>query len=74
MKYQIGQKIKVKLKLKVDKMYGSLIFLKEMKPLCGKMLTIINFFEGTGLYIFKETGFFLSEEMLFPPNYRKKKV
>lgn len=54
MKYKIGDKVKVRKDLIVDKFYGKEIFVKEMKKWRGKTLTIDNI--SPPLYRTEETG------------------
>ena len=62
-KYKIGDKVRLRDNLEVEKKYGEIFFFGSMNSLKGKELTI----EGMSLkgnYEIEESYFFLSDEML----------
>lgn len=62
-KFQIGDKVKLRDGLEVGRDYGGITFLRNMKDLQGKELTI-DFISEKGNYGFEESGYVCSEEML----------
>ena len=62
-KFKVGDKVKVRDDLKVGRDYGGITFLRDMKDLRGKELTI-DYISQQGNYILKEGRFYYSEEML----------
>lgn len=65
MKYNEGDKVKIKEDLELHKTYDGIVFIKEMAKLKGKIVTIGM--AGTDDdYMILENGFFYSEEMLEP--------
>ena len=62
-KFKVGDKVKVKDNLEVGRDYGEITFLRDMKKLQGKELTI-DYISQQGNYILKEGRFYYSEEML----------
>ena len=62
-KFQIGDKVKLRDDLEVGRDYGEITFLRDMKSLRGKELTI-DYISQQGNYILKEGRFYYSEEML----------
>lgn len=63
MKFQIGDKVKLRDDLEVRRRYGKLEFLSGMRNLEGKELTI-DFISEEGNYGFEESSYVCSEEML----------
>ena len=62
-KFKIGNKVKLRDDLEVGRDYGEITFLRDMKDLQGKELTIDRISQQ-GNYILKEGRFYYSEEML----------
>ena len=62
-KFKIGDKIRLRDDLEVGRDYGGITFLRDMKDLQGKELTIDRISQQ-GNYILKEGRFYYSEEML----------
>lgn len=61
--FQIGDRVKLRDDLKVGRDYGEITFLRDMKDLQGKELTIDRISQQ-GNYILKEGRYYYSEEML----------
>lgn len=53
MKYKVGDKVRVRKDLVVDKRYGIDVFTEGMKKYSGKTMTVVNII-STGKYEFKE--------------------
>ena len=62
-KFKVGDKVKLRDGLEVGEDYGEITFLRDMKDLQGKELTIDRI-SRQGNYILKEGRFYYSEEML----------
>ena len=62
-KFKVGDKVKLRDDLEVGEDYGEITFLRDMKDLQGKELTIDRISQQ-GNYILKEGRFYYSEEML----------
>ena len=62
-KFKVGDKVKLRDGLEVGRDYGGITFLRDMKDLQGKELTIDRISQQ-GNYILKEGRFYYSEEML----------
>ena len=62
-KFKIGDKVKLRDDLEVGRDYGEITFLRDMKDLQGKELTIDRISQQ-GNYILKEGRYYYSEEML----------
>ena len=62
-KFKIGDKVRLRDDLEVGEYYGEITFLRDMKDLQGKELTIDRISQQ-GNYILKEGRFYYSEEML----------
>ena len=62
-KFKIGDKVRLRDDLEVGEDYGEITFLRDMKSLRGKELTIDRISQQ-GNYILKEGRFYYSEEML----------
>ena len=62
-KFKIGDKVKLRDGLEVGRDYGGITFLRDMKDLQGKELTI-DYISLQANYILKEGRFYYSEEML----------
>ena len=62
-KFKIGDKVKLRDDLEVGRDYGGITFLRDMKDLQGKELTIDRI-SRQGNYILKEGRYYYSEEML----------
>ena len=62
-KFKVGDKVKLRDDLEVGRDYGGITFLRDMKDLQGKELTIDRI-SRQGNYILKEGRFYYSEEML----------
>ena len=62
-KFKIGDKVRLRDDLEVGRDYGEITFLRDMKDLQGKELTIDRI-SRQGNYILKEGRFYYSEEML----------
>lgn len=63
MKYKVGDKVRVRKDLIVDKEYGNDCFVIGMKGMLGKTVTIDSVNEGAEIYRIKECGFHWTEEM-----------
>ena len=63
MKYKVGDKVRVREDLVVDKEYGNDCFVIGMKGMLGKTVTIDSVNEGAEVYRIKECGFHWTEEM-----------
>ena len=63
MKYKVGDKVRVREDLIVDKEYGNDCFVIGMKGMLGKTVTIDSVNEETEIYRIKECGFHWTEEM-----------
>ena len=61
--FKIGDKVRLRDNLEVGEDYGGITFLRDMKDLQGKELTIDRISQQ-GNYILKEGRFYYSEEML----------
>ena len=61
--FKIGDKVKLRDDLEVGRDYGGITFLRDMKDLQGKELTIDRI-SRQGNYILKEGRYYYSEEML----------
>lgn len=71
MKYNMGDKVRVREDLKIDKKYGNCCFVESMGKLCGKVVEIDKVFAGQGSsiwYCIKEDEYKYSwtEEMFEP--------
>ena len=62
-KFKVGDKVKLRDGLEVGRDYGGITFLRDMKDLQGKQLTIDRI-SRQGNYILKEGRYYYSEEML----------
>ena len=62
-KFKVGDKVRLRDNLEVGRDYGEITFLRDMKGLQGKELTI-DYISQQGNYILKEGRFYYSEEML----------
>ena len=62
-KFKVGDKVKLRDDLEVGRDYGEITFLRDMKDLQGKELTIDRISQQ-GNYILKEGRFYYSEKML----------
>lgn len=62
-KFKVGDKVKLRDDLEVGRDYGEITFLRDMKDLQGKELTIDRI-SRQGNYILKDGRFYYSEEML----------
>ena len=62
-KFKVGDKVKLRDNLEVGRDYGGITFLRDMKDLQGKELTIDRI-SRQGNYILKEGRYYYSEEML----------
>ena len=62
-KFKVGDKVKLRDGLEVGRDYGGITFLRDMKDLQGKELTIDRI-SRQGNYILKEGRYYYSEEML----------
>ena len=62
-KFKVGDKVKLRDDLEVGRDYGGITFLRDMKDLQGKELTIDRI-SRQGNYILKEGRLYYSEEML----------
>ena len=62
-KFKVGDKVKLRDDLEVGRDYGGITFLRDMKDLQGKELTIDRI-SRQGNYILKEGRCYYSEEML----------
>ena len=62
-KFKVGDKVKLRDDLEVGRDYGEITFLRDMKDLQGKELTIDRISQQ-GNYILKEGRYYYSEEML----------
>lgn len=62
-KFKVGDKVKLRDDLEVGRDYGEITFLRDMKDLQGKELTIDRI-SRQGNYILKEGRYYYSEEML----------
>ena len=63
MKYKVGDKVRVREDLIVDKEYGNESFVIGMKGMRGKVATIDEVCEGVEIYRIKESGYNWTEEM-----------
>ena len=63
MKYKVGDKVRIRKDLIVDKEYGNESFVIGMKGMLGKTVTIDSVNEGVELYRIRECGFNWTEEM-----------
>ena len=61
-KFKIGDKVRLRDNLEVGRDYGEITFLRDMKDLQGKELTIEEIRQNK--YIFDKCDYFCSEEML----------
>ena len=62
-KFKVGDKVRLRDDLEVGRDYGGITFLRDMKDLQGKELTIDRI-SRQGNYILKEGRYYYSEEML----------
>ena len=62
-KFKVGDKVRLRDDLEVGRDYGEITFLRDMKDLQGKELTIDRISQQ-GNYILKEGRFYYSEKML----------
>ena len=62
-KFKVGDKVRLRDNLEVGRDYGEITFLRDMKKLQGKELTI-DYISQQGNYILKKGRFYYSEEML----------
>ena len=62
-KFKVGDKVRLRDNLEVGRDYGGITFLRDMKDLQGKELTIDRI-SRQGNYILKEGRYYYSEEML----------
>ena len=67
MKYKVGDKVRVREDLEVNKAYGEEVFVSQMTPLKGKEVTI-SYIDSYGYYRVKEDSVKLrwTDEMLSP--------
>ena len=61
-KFKVGDKVRLRDNLEVGRDYGEITFLRDMKDLQGKELTIEEIRQNK--YIFDKCDYFCSEEML----------
>ena len=65
-KFKVGDKVRVKKNLIPGKVYGNVSFVPSMRNMCGKIVTIKDFyFDNCNMYL-KEIGYLWSPEMLEP--------
>lgn len=65
-KFKVGDKVRVRKDLIPDTKYGDVYFAYSMKEMCGKIVTIKDFyFDNCNMYL-KEIGYLWSPEMLEP--------
>ena len=62
-KFKVGDKVRLKNNLEVEKKYGEIFFVSSMNGLKGKEITI-NGITSQGNYTVEESYFFFSDEML----------
>ena len=63
MKHEVGDKVRIRKGLEVGNAYGSLLFKREMKDLCGKIARITEVHEGYGDYCVASSRFYWTDEM-----------
>lgn len=63
MKYKVGDKVKIRKDLEVGQAYGSCLFKREMKNLCGEIARIIEVHEHYGDYCVASSSFYWTDEM-----------
>ena len=65
-KFKVGDKVRVRKNLIPDTKYGDVYFVYSMKEMCGKIVTIKDFYcDNYNMYL-KEIGYLWSPEMLEP--------
>ena len=65
-KFKVGDKVRVRKNLIPDTKYGDVSFVYSMKEMCGKIVTIKDFYcDNYNMYL-KEIGYLWSPEMLEP--------
>lgn len=70
-KFKVGDKVRVRKDLIPDTKYGDVYFVYSMKEMCGKIVTIKDFyFDNCNMYL-KEIGYLWSPEMLEPVKENK---
>ena len=66
MKYKLGDYVRVRKDLEVDKMYGNSWFVQLMEKHCGKIYEVVKAFEDGKYYLKGASPYFFSNEMLEP--------
>ena len=66
MKYKIGDKVRVKEDLEINKMYGSQSFADGMAWFRGKVMTVTDYFVFDGEYVLDGRIWIFTDEMLEP--------
>lgn len=70
-KFKIGDKVKVKKDLIPGKAYGNVSFVPSMRNMCGKIVTIKDFYPDNYNMYLKEVDYLWSPEMLEPVKEEK---
>ena len=65
-KFKVGDKVRVRKNLIPDTKYGDVYFVYSMKEMCGKIVTIKDFYSDNCNMYLKEIGYLWSPEMLEP--------
>ena len=65
-KFKVGDKVRVRKDLIPDTKYGDVYFVYSMKNMCGKIVTIKDFYSDNCNMYLKEIGYLWSPEMLEP--------
>ena len=65
-KFKVGDKVRVRKDLIPDTKYGDVYFVYSMKEMCGKIVTIKDFYSDNCNMYLKEIGYLWSPEMLEP--------
>lgn len=63
-KLNVGDKVKIKEDLEVDKMYGKSKFTSQMKKMRGKIGTVSYIFGGSLIFFVEEYNYSLTPEMV----------
>ena len=65
-KFKVGDKVRVRKNLIPNTKYGDVYFVYSMKEMCGKIVTIKDFYSDNYNMYLKEIGYLWSPEMLEP--------
>jgi hypothetical protein len=64
MKYNVGDKVRVKSNLKPNRLYGGEMFVYNMLSLKGQIVTIVNVLPDAQTYRIKNSWYSVTDDML----------